>query len=58
VNTSPDVEDKLAYVAVYIYSATPGLTQSAYGFADVATLNGVINLDETTLYNNGQISAS
>lgn len=32
----------------------PGIT---YGFVDVATLNGVNNLDETTLYNAGKLLA-
>ncbi len=33
-------------------------TGSAYGFVNVATLNGVSNLDETTLYNNGNLLAA
>jgi Ca2+-binding RTX toxin-like protein len=31
---------------------------AAYGFVDVATLNGVLNLDETSLYNNGNLLVS
>lgn len=31
---------------------------STYSFANVATLSGVINLDETTLYNNGNLLAA
>lgn len=30
---------------------------ATYGFVDVATLNGVTNLDETTLYNNANLLA-
>ena len=33
-------------------------TGTAYGFVNVATLTGVTNLDETTLYNNGNLLAS
>lgn len=31
---------------------------TTYGFVNVATLNGVTNLDETTLYNNGNLLAA
>lgn len=33
-------------------------TGTTYSFADVATLNGVTNLNETTLYNNGNLLAA
>lgn len=33
-------------------------TGTTYGFVNVATLSGVINLDETTLYNNGNLLAA
>ena len=33
-------------------------TGTTYGFANVATISGVTNLDETTLYNNGNLLAA
>jgi hypothetical protein len=33
-------------------------TGTTYGWANIATLNGVTNLDETTLYNNGNLLAA